>query len=394
MTSAENLSLYDPQRTGFRYHGLDAVRGLAMILGIVIHAALPYMGLGAGIWPSDKEDSLLLALVFQFIHLWRMPLFFILSGFFAGLAIQKHSRGYWWKNRAIRIGLPILVFSPLMGITIPWIFDYGYTQELHFYYSNDGMPYHLWFLWHLLIIGAAIGIYKMISFLMGRLLTAVRLHTLILLSRRIKSGVNRIIFKPRLPLGLILVLTLFSLNENGTELAENPISTGIYFAFGYSLYWNRKLFVFINSHWQKYLFASILLFLVHAAIEEDLVALDFEAQDGLMWIPFFLLKISNAVLFSLACIGLAEDGFGSYKPAVRYLSDGSYWIYLIHLPVVTFITFAMFEFRLAAEIKFLIATALTSIICLVTYKYFVRSSFVGRLLNGKQHPIKLNLFEL
>ena len=394
MTSAENLLLYDPQRTGSRYHGLDAVRGLAMILGIVIHAALPYMGLGAGIWPSDKEDSLLLALVFQFIHLWRMPLFFILSGFFAALVIQKHSPGYWWKNRAIRIGLPILLCFPLMGITLPWIFNYGYTRELHFYYSNDGQPYHLWFLWHLLIIGVAIGAYKTISFLMGRLLTVVRLYKLILLSRQIKSGVNRIIFKPRLPLGLILVLTIFSLNENGTELIANPIATGIYFAFGYSLYWNRKLFVIINAHWQTYLFASILLFLLHAAIEGDVVVLDFEAYDGLMWIPFFLLKISNAVLFSLALIGLAEDRFGSYRPAVRYLSDGSYWIYLIHLPVVTFITFFMFEFRLAAEIKFLIATGLTSIICLVTYKYFVRSSFVGRLLNGKQHPIKLTLFEL
>tara|TARA_Y100000590_G_scaffold294172_1_gene331463 strand:- start:123 stop:1295 length:1173 start_codon:yes stop_codon:yes gene_type:complete len=380
--------------TNSRYHGLDSVRAVAMMLGIILHAALPYMDVGGGIWPSDKEDSLLLAIIVQFIHLWRMPLFFILSGFFAGLLAEKHSWTYWGKNRAIRIGIPILIFSPLMGLTMPWIFGYGFTRELHFYYSNEGMPYHLWFLWHLLIIGAALGVHKTIGFITGKLLSAVNLHQLIALSRKIKSGVNKLVFKPRLPLILILILTSLSLSSNGTELFENPISTGIYFAFGYSLYWNKTLFAFIKSHWEKYLVASILLFLVHTALEENFTSLDFESYDGLMWIAFLLVKISNAVFFSLAFIGLAEERFGSYKPAVRYISDGSYWIYLIHLPVVTFITFSMFEFRLAAEIKFLIATSLTSIICLLTYKYFVRSSFVGKLLNGKQHPFKPNLFEL
>ena len=69
-----------------RFHGLDALRGFAMLLGIVLHAALPYMGFGESmIWPSDNDDSRLIVIIFQFIHLWRMPVFFILSGFFASL---------------------------------------------------------------------------------------------------------------------------------------------------------------------------------------------------------------------------------------------------------------------------------------------------------------------
>ena len=35
-----------------RYHGLDALRALAMAMGIVLHAALPYFFTG-GFWPSS-----------------------------------------------------------------------------------------------------------------------------------------------------------------------------------------------------------------------------------------------------------------------------------------------------------------------------------------------------
>ena len=65
-----------------RFHGLDALRGFAMLLGIVLHAALPYMGFGESmIWPSDNDDSRLIAIIFQFIHFWRMPVFLYFQDF-------------------------------------------------------------------------------------------------------------------------------------------------------------------------------------------------------------------------------------------------------------------------------------------------------------------------
>ena len=65
-----------------RYHGLDALRGISMILGIVLHATLPYIAGMEILWPADRESSTTLRLVFEFIHIWRMPLFFFIGGFF------------------------------------------------------------------------------------------------------------------------------------------------------------------------------------------------------------------------------------------------------------------------------------------------------------------------
>ena len=111
--------------TGRRFYGLDALRALAMLLGIVLHASLPYVVFDIPGWASDKSDSEIITLIFQFIHLWRMPVFFILSGFFSNLLITRHGWIYWWKNRGLRILLPLIIFSPLMIATIPWIFKYS-----------------------------------------------------------------------------------------------------------------------------------------------------------------------------------------------------------------------------------------------------------------------------
>ena len=104
-----------------------------MLLGIVLHAALPYMDIG-DLWPSDSSNSDVIKVIFEFIHVWRMPLFFILAGFFANLVISKKSWKLWAQNRFIRIFLVAIIFVPVMSLTIPWIFEYGRTGKIFFHY--------------------------------------------------------------------------------------------------------------------------------------------------------------------------------------------------------------------------------------------------------------------
>ena len=375
-----------------RFHGLDALRGFAMLLGIVLHSALPYMGFGESmIWPSDNDDSRLIAIIFQFIHLWRMPVFFILSGFFASLLVSRYGWPYWWKNRFLRIVLPIIIFTFIMSATIPWIFKYGYTEKLSLFYSNDNQPHHLWFLWHLIIITLFTILYKFYSLIFLKLLNIVKLSKLIIFFNFIKSLIAKILFDFQIPITLIIILTICSLNDMGTELVGNPVSTGIYFAFGYSLYKNNKLFHNIIHNWKYYFLAAIVFFLIHTLIEEEYISIDFE-QFPVFWIPFIFIKISTSVLFSFSFIGLAENKFGSYSSISRFCSDGTYWMYLIHLPIVAFITAFMFQFEFLAEIKFLLAIIMTTLLCLTTYKFLVRSTYLGLLLNGKIYPFKWNNF--
>jgi glucan biosynthesis protein C len=406
LTASTGIGAAAVQDNSIRYHGLDALRGMAMLLGIVLHAALPYIPNMEAFWPTDESSSHVVNTIFHFIHIWRMPLFFILAGFFANLVISRKSWGSWWGNRLLRIGLPIIVFFPLMSLTIPWIFKYGKTGEFIYFYTNEGQPFHLWFLWHLMIFVIFTAIFRL-PYLGGvgvlNSLNRIGLGFIGSVFRKSKSALSGILFRSRFPIVFMIVCSVINLPTGG-ELIINPIASGLYFAVGYSLYRNSSLFMFLKAHWRYYFLAGIVGFTLYTILNvaggEDL-ATDIYSDDitnavetekdiiELLRLLQYLSKIICGVLFSYAFIGLAEKKFGAYNPSLRFISDGAYWMYLIHLPVVTLITFFMFNLHIPIEIKFLIAIVMTSIICLGTYKYFVRSTPIGILLNGRRYPLRM-----
>jgi glucan biosynthesis protein C len=391
------------QDNSIRYHGLDALRGMAMLLGIVLHAALPYMPDIELWWPADESSSLGILTIFEFIHIWRMPVFFMLAGFFANLIISRRSWKSWWGNRLLRIGLPIIVFWPIMSLTLPWIFQYGKTGEFTFFYSDEGQPFHLWFLWQLMIFVIFTAIFRSLYLLgIGVLsgLSNIGLGFIGSVLCKSKSVLSGILFRSRFPIVFIILCCVINL-QTGGELMLNPIGSGLYFAIGYSLYRNASLFMFLKAHWKYYFLAGLVGFTLYMILNvtgSKNMATEIYSQDlpstveegkELLELLQYLLKIICAVLFSYAFIGLSESRFGSYNAKLRFISDGAYWMYLIHLPIVALITFFMFNLHIPIEIKFLIAIGTTSMICLVTYKYCVRSTLIGILLNGRRYPFKM-----
>lgn len=365
-----------------RYHGMDALRGLAMLLGIVLHAALPYMPGLEWFWPAEKGSSNAIWFLEVFIHSWRMPLFFIVSGFFTHLVISRRSWKYWWKNRTLRIGLPIVIFTPIMGLTLPWIFAFGFSKDgmINLFYSNDGQPWHLWFLWHLLIFTAASFIFVPIS----------RLKLGFISSAASKSAdlFSSVFFRSNVPILFITLVTFMTVNT-GAELIINPIATALYFGLGFSLYENQKLFQNLKNNWKYYIFISMPVFVGLIVVTKLTFGWDWSDPRWEMWgFPITLLKIAPGVLFSFGLIGLAESKLTRPNALMRFVSDSAYWVYLIHLPIVAFITFYMFRFSWPAEIKFMFSIVLTTIICLVSYKCLVRSTYIGTLLNGRRYPFK------
>ena len=79
-----------------------------MLLGIVYHAALAYAA-GFGWMIEDPSRSTGLYLFQAAVHGFRMPLFFVVSGFFTALLWRKRGLAAVWKNRLVRIVLPCLL---------------------------------------------------------------------------------------------------------------------------------------------------------------------------------------------------------------------------------------------------------------------------------------------
>ena len=69
---------------------------------------------------------------------------------------------------------------------------------------------------------------------------------------------------------------------------------------------------------------------------------------------------------------------------IRYISDSSYWVYVIHLPLVFFIPAFFHQSEMNLLIKFIINAAIVTATCFLSYHYFVRKTFIGKFLNGRK----------
>ncbi|MCG8649216.1 MAG: acyltransferase family protein [Pirellulales bacterium] len=108
-----------------RRHDLDALRAIAMLLGIALHGVLSYMPLPAGAWPvQDVRQSESFGTLMSVIHGFRMPLFFLISGFFTAMLWRKRGLGSLLMHRFKRIFLPLLIgmftIVPAVWVTSIW----------------------------------------------------------------------------------------------------------------------------------------------------------------------------------------------------------------------------------------------------------------------------------
>src|SRR4051812_48978941 len=84
-----------------RRSDLDALRAGAMLLGIVLHASLSFFPM-AWLVTDSRTDSAF-GVVFSAIHGFRMPLFFVMCGFFSAMLLHKRGRGALVKHRFQRV---------------------------------------------------------------------------------------------------------------------------------------------------------------------------------------------------------------------------------------------------------------------------------------------------
>ena len=81
-----------------RLHALHAIRGLAILLGRVIHGSIPFwIGLADYGFPfSDNSKSMALTYLSYVLNMFRMTVSFLIAGFFAHLfSTQKRSKGHF-----------------------------------------------------------------------------------------------------------------------------------------------------------------------------------------------------------------------------------------------------------------------------------------------------------
>jgi peptidoglycan/LPS O-acetylase OafA/YrhL len=90
--------------------------------------------------------------------------------------------------------------------------------------------------------------------------------------------------------------------------------------------------------------------------------------------------------WTFAVIGLALRFLADPSPVRRYIADSSYWIYLIHLPLVIALQAWVSRFGWPWEVKFMAVLVVGFALMFASYELLVRHSFIGAILNGRRRP--------
>ena len=95
-----------------------------------------------------------------------------------------------------------------------------------------------------------------------------------------------------------------------------------------------------------------------------------------------ILQPAYAWTMSVGLIGLFHRFLAGHRPAMSWLADASYWMYLVHVPLVMVAQLVVRQWPLLAEVKFVVILATVTLLLLASYRWCVRYTAIGTLLNG------------
>jgi glucan biosynthesis protein C len=400
-TSVSGHGSTDMQPAADRLHALDAVRAFALLLGILLHGTSPFLA-GMKGWVTVEASTDVMAGVFYFIHMFRMPVFFLIAGYFGRLLLERRGTKAFIRDRAKRILVPLVAGLPVVFIVIVVMYllaalatgmdlkaIQAQQQTAQAEGQGDGFNLaHLWFLYYLAMFYAV------------ALLIRAALGQFIDRGGKLQASVNAVVrFLMRGVWGPVIlalpIAAFFYQSDTWSSWTGLPapfsivpqagalLSYGL--IFGWLLQRQSHLMLALEKGWPMYLALAVVLAIVCYLI----------AGPTPRWAPYLegrsLLIYSAAYMIATWCwvfglIGAAIQFLSNVSPVRRYLADSSYWLYLMHVPALFFFHVLFKPLDWHWSVKYVLSIAGAMPILLLSYHYFVRFTFIGAILNGKRYP--------
>jgi len=338
-----------------------------------------------------------------------MELFFLLAGFFSCGLLERQGLRAFLRSRLVRLGVPFTVgwflLRPL--VVSGWIMgaaslrgDYDFLASLRAGFETlRQLPAglftgsHLWFLYYLLMVTA------LVLGLRLAVLAAVRAYggaAAVTRLRARRATLATWLGGSGWTLPLLVALTaaaLWGMRFWGMDTPDQSLRPhgpvlavyGGCFALGW-LFGRQPdaiaAFGRVTVSRVVLLVASIIATLKLSPLQGDPGHPHFTAAH----VAFVLSYGTMMWTLVMLTLGAFRKFCSTPRPAIRYVADSSYWMYLIHLPVVVWLQVAVAEWPWHWSLKLAFVSTTTIALALLTYDLFVRSTVIGQILNGRKRP--------
>lgn len=382
-----------------RLHGLDALRGGALLLGVVLHASLAFFPQQSWI-VADESTSIGAAWLFFAIHLFRMTAFFLIAGLFARMMLARKGWFGFARDRFMRITGPLAAFwLPVMAGIITalvwnanvqgWVVPGAPPPPPPTYDWTNFPLTHLWFLYVLTLFYAVMLIVRAPFAALdqtggwGRIVDRM--------TGALIGPWTPVVLAAPLAVALYLDpkwVAFFAVPTPDEGLVPDTaalVGFGLAFGLGFLLDRRRDLLDRIAA-WSP-------LFLV-VAVAAGIAAYglaggpDLEPMAEATDQKAMAAAVTSLAVYSsaFAVMGLCLKFLSGHSPVRRYLADASYWVYILHLPLVMLAQVWVQDWAGPWWLKLGGVSLGVLAVCLITYELLVRHGFLGRWLNGRRIP--------
>lgn len=404
MSASETLSMTPPPRgRKKRLHGLDWLRAGATVLVVALHAGIAYLvaPMPGLVWATQEPvGSLTVDAVTWWTNGFVMPLFFVLSGFVAVDLMRRSGPREFVRHRTFRLLgpfllgcvliLPLDLYAWLLGFAADGLIPLRKLKSLKVEGPlADGLwgVSHLWFLQYLWL------------FCMG----AAAMSWLAERRRKDHLGCADGNARSRRPqpfsvlrtryaddvIAALLGVSIFALwwepqlvigfRHSWWPLPANLLFYAPWFAIGWLMAARQPRRRTPRGEWR--LVASLGVFAMLWPLIHQHVGSELQGQVRILLATLFVV---HAWLAVSGWMGLCLRWLDRTPPsAVKYVAAASFWIYLLHHPVVGLTQVTLRPLAVSPMLKFGLTLTMGVALPLLTYEAFVRRTWVGVMLNGR-----------
>ena len=319
--------------------------------------------------------------IMWWLHVWRMPLLFLVSGVGTYYAIGHRTSWQYLKERFTRLFIPLLfgIFTlvPLM-VYVERINNY--SSFLNFIpHMFDGGPYpvgnfswhHLWFIAYLFVVSLLIT--PFLNYTKSGHYNMVRGKLIAIFSK--KMGLNWLV-----PVIIISQLILREYFPNSTHALYNDWAYFtyylIFFISGFMLFTSVKVINALARDRRLYLYQTILFTVLYYTniymVENSVVR------------HYLYLGTSLTLAWScgLTAIGYFKQYFNKDHKFRKVMNEAIYPFYLLHQPALIFVGYVVLQWDISYGLQALLITVFSLFSILITYWFIIRKINILRLFFG------------
>jgi len=362
-----------------RRYDLDWLRVLGVLLLIPFHVALifvlqPYTIM----YIRDVINSPALSITTGFIHMWHMPMLFMISGAATYFALGVRSTGEYIRERFLRLFIP-LFFGLLTFVPLTIYIQHSDILSLQQGYAGffrvdlnqlDGMngaftPAHLWFILFLFVFSlVGLPIFQWLRTEKG------------------KSVIERLGTAMQTPLSLIVLGIPLTLAAATRILgAMNPLYYFLIFFYGFVIASDVRFQQSID----KWMWV-VLAYGVFAATLNAIAPTESYTAWTPQWMVSGLMYQMGRWALTLATLGLGHRFLNFTNHVLRYASEAAMPFYLLHMTFSVITGYFVIQLDASVAVKYPLIVVVATALTLLAYE-LVRRWNVSRWLFGMK-PFK------